>query len=114
MQDSVATRQIKLFTLMLGVDSKLEATVATKPDFKVLPPLDVSGSDLDVRILLIHMTCRKICVSLHLVSPSRRSSPRTRVHAPRHIYWYVILNHIISHTAADIRVGIEYLEEETI
>ncbi|KAJ7450481.1 hypothetical protein B0H11DRAFT_2289004 [Mycena galericulata] len=38
--DAVATRQIKLFSLMLSVDSKLEAIVTTKPDFKILPPLD--------------------------------------------------------------------------
>ncbi|KAJ7454646.1 hypothetical protein B0H11DRAFT_2287930 [Mycena galericulata] len=32
--------KLKLFSLMLSVDSKLEAIVTTKPDFKILPPLD--------------------------------------------------------------------------
>ncbi|KAJ7156571.1 hypothetical protein C8R43DRAFT_1125762 [Mycena crocata] len=38
--DSVATRQVKLFALVLGVNSKLDAIVAAKPAFKVSLALD--------------------------------------------------------------------------
>jgi hypothetical protein len=42
MQDPLAARQVKLFTLVLGVSSKLESIVAAQPAFKVSPSLDVS------------------------------------------------------------------------
>ncbi|KAF7358508.1 hypothetical protein MVEN_00901700 [Mycena venus] len=38
--DPLATRQVKLFTLVLGVSSKLESIVAAQPAFKVSPSLD--------------------------------------------------------------------------
>ncbi|KAJ7816087.1 hypothetical protein B0H14DRAFT_2602918 [Mycena olivaceomarginata] len=38
--DPLAARQVKLFTLVLGVSSKLESIVAAQPAFKVSPSLD--------------------------------------------------------------------------
>ncbi|KAJ6608254.1 hypothetical protein B0H10DRAFT_2439100 [Mycena sp. CBHHK59/15] len=49
--DSVATHQIKLFTLTLALDNKLKHIVTTRPDFKVSQALEKNIHQLALGIL---------------------------------------------------------------
>ncbi|KAJ7429672.1 hypothetical protein B0H11DRAFT_2248336 [Mycena galericulata] len=50
--DPIATRQIKLFTVLLGVDTRLEAIRTAAPEFKVTAALDKNMHTLAIHILL--------------------------------------------------------------
>ncbi|KAJ7448583.1 hypothetical protein FB451DRAFT_1567251 [Mycena latifolia] len=50
--DPIATRQIKMYTVLLGIDSRLESMRTSAPDFKISSALDKNMKKLAIGILL--------------------------------------------------------------
>lgn len=65
-QDPIATRQIKMFTVLLSLDTKMEAFRSAAPDFKITSNLDVRPSVVQPGIGILLLASQKNMHSLAL------------------------------------------------